>query len=226
MFDINLRPVKDTLFDPICSLIPHFISPLHITGAAFVCGIACCVAAMQVNRSWAVGLWILNRGLDCLDGAVARQRQTQSDLGGFLDLLGDFIVYSAIPICCTLGNNTLAPAEDLDQVQRRWLAVATAEATFYVNCFVLFFLAGVAEKVASEETQRSTSKTQSARSKELTTLSMKPALVEGFESGLAFTCMLAAPRWTEITCWLLSAGVMVGIVQRTKDVVYVLRKKA
>ena len=226
MFDINLRPVKDTLFDPICSLIPRFIEPLHITGAAFVCGVASCIAAMQAHSSWAVGLWALNRGLDCLDGAVARQRQTQSDLGGFLDLLGDFIVYSAIPICCTLGNTTLAPADDMDQVQRRWLAVATAEATFYVNCFILFFLAGVAEKTTAEDARRNTSKTQSMRSKELTTLTMKPALVEGFESGLSFTCMLAVPSWTETTCWLLSVGVMIGIAQRTKDAVYILREKA
>lgn len=222
MLDISLRPVKDTLFNPICSLVPRSISPLQITGAAFICGIGSCAAAAQANHLWAVGLWSLNRVLDCLDGAVARQRKEQSDLGGFLDLLADFIVYSAIPICCTIGNRTVGPAQDLDQLQRRWVAVAVAEATFYVNCFLLFFLAAVAEKEAAKEARGGRSRAESVKSKELTTLSMKPALVEGFESGLAFTCMLAVPEWTDSICWLLSAGVIVGIAQRTKDAVFIL----
>ena len=224
MFDINLRRVKDSLLDPICKLVPRSITPLHITGAAFLCGIGCCIAAARGNTACAVGLWGLNRSLDCLDGAVARHRQQSSDLGGFLDLLGDFIIYSAIPICCTIGNDTLNNANDSIQLQRRWLAVALAESSFYVNSFILFFLAAVAEKKMAEEANQVDQNAKSIKSKELTSVTMKPALVEGFESGLAFTCMLAFPKWTEHICWVLTTGVVIGIVQRTKDAVSVLSK--
>ena len=67
---------------------------------------------------------------------------------------------------------------------------------------------------------------ESTKTKELTSLSMKPALVEGFESGLAFTLMLAIPAWTEALCWVLSAGVIVGIVQRTQNAIFALNKVA
>ena len=224
MFDINLRPLKDSLFDPICNVVPRPISPLQITGAAFLSGIGCCIAAVTGNAANAVGFWAMNRTLDCLDGAVARNRQQSSDLGGFLDLLGDFIIYSAIPICCTLGNDNLNPAEDWTQVRRRWLAVAVAESSFYVNSFVLFFLAAVAEKQTAEAAKQTGKNAESIRSKELTSVTMRPALVEGFESGFAFTCMLAFPKWTEHICWILAVGVMVGIVQRTKNAISVLGK--
>lgn len=224
MFDINLRPIKDSLFDPICNVVPRSISPLQITGAAFLCGIVCCIGAAAGNPACAVGLWTLNRSLDCLDGAVARHRQQSSDLGGFLDLLGDFIIYAAIPICCTLGNDILNPADDWLQIRRQWLAVAVAESSFYVNSFILFFLAAVAEKKIAEEAKQANQKTQSIRSKELTSVTMKPALVEGFESGLAFTGMLAFPQWTEHICWVLTAGVIVGIVQRTRNAISALKK--
>ena len=222
MFDINLRPLKDTLFDPICNIIPRSITPLQITGFAFLSGIGCCIAAARGNPTWAVALWAMNRCLDCLDGAVARQRKQTSDLGGFLDLLGDFIVYSAIPICCTLGSDSSMPMDHSAQLRRRWLAVALVESSFHINNFVLFFLAAVVEKRNVEDIKQGS---QSTKTKELTSVTMKPALVEGFESGLAFTCMLAVPQWTEQLCWILTGGVVIGIIQRTRDAVLVLSKK-
>ncbi|KAI4273163.1 MAG: hypothetical protein LQ337_004835, partial [Flavoplaca oasis] len=46
---------------------------------------------LSTNTTLPLLFWILNRALDCLDGALARHRGTASELGGFLDLLGDFI---------------------------------------------------------------------------------------------------------------------------------------
>lgn len=220
MFDILLRPLKDQTFDPLCSVIPKSISPLQITGAAFVSGAASCVAAV-FSRPWlSFSLWIFNRILDCLDGAVARQRGQSSDLGGFLDLLSDFVIYSAIPICCALGHTT---AMDQASLQRRWFAVAAAEASFHVNNFVLFFVAAVTERKKTAEAKEG-AEGKGASAKELTSVSMRPALVEGMESGVLFTLMLALPEWTEILCWVLSAGVTIGIAQRVSWTVVALSK--
>lgn len=213
MFDITLRPLKDNYIDPLCAVIPRQISPLQLTFAAFICGVGSCGAAASGSTFWAVWLWMLNRLLDCLDGAVARQRGESSDLGGFLDLLSDFIIYSAIPICCAIGLLDVHGSGGI----RRWLAVAIVEATFHINNFVLFYVAGVAEKRKAAAATSGPSKEDKAAKcnvEELTSLIMRPALVEGAESGLVFTIMLAFPARTEILCWLLAGGVIVGITQR------------
>lgn len=226
MFDITLRPAKDSLFDPICNLVPKFITPLHVTGLAFLSGVTCCIAAARSNPMLAVGFWALNRCLDCLDGAIARKRQQTSDLGGFLDLLGDFVVYSAIPICCSLGTDSFLSMDDNTLLRRRWLAVAVVESSFHINNFILFFLAAIIERQHAQDVNRGRSRKGSLnKTKELTSVTMKPALVEGFESGLAFTCMLAFPEWTEVICWILSAGVVIGTMQRTKDAICALSEK-
>lgn len=219
MLDISLRPLKDKIFDPLCSTIPTSISPLQITGAAFLSGGTSCIAAALGHPQPALFLWILNRVLDCLDGAVARQRKQSSDLGGFLDLLSDFIIYSTIPICCALGLGTTSNPVIL---QRRWLAVAIAESSFHVNNFVLFFVAAVTERKKAEKVKQG--EKEDAGVKELTSVSMRPALVEGTESGVIFTLMLAMPAWTEALCWILAAGVLVGIAQRVHWTVVALSK--
>jgi phosphatidylglycerophosphate synthase len=45
-----------------------------------------------------VYLWLANCFLDYFDGSLARSRNAATDLGGFIDLCSDFIVYSLLPI--------------------------------------------------------------------------------------------------------------------------------
>lgn len=174
--------------------------------------------------------WFLNRTFDCLDGGVARLRSQQSDLGGFLDLLGDFIVYSAIPISCGLSN--AASSQEVMGRRGLWLAIAVVEATFHVNNFVLFYVGAVVEKrsgiVALAEARKDGKdkigqQEAKAKVKQLTSVAMRPALIEGVESALLFTVMLALPSWTKHVCWLMAALVTVGICQRVLWVVPVLR---
>ncbi|KAG7004479.1 hypothetical protein G7Y79_00025g057650 [Physcia stellaris] len=193
MFDVQLRSLKDSIFDPCCRYIPPSISPLHITAAAFVAGLTACYTASHHNIPSSLFLWLLNRALDCLDGTLARHRKSASDLGGFLDLLGDFIVYSLIPISLAISH------------PEAWDAVAVLEASFHVNNFVLFYVAAIAEKQAAAKGEKS---------KELTSVVMKPALVEGMESGLLFTAMLAYPERLRLLAWVMAFLVGLGICQR------------
>ena len=86
------------------------VSANLVTLCGFVCGIG---AAGSVALGWnlpAVALLLLNRLLDGLDGAVARAAGG-TDLGGFLDITMDFIIYSAIPFAFALrdpANGTAA----------------------------------------------------------------------------------------------------------------------
>lgn len=215
MFDITLRPLKDSLFDPVCKTIPKSITPLQITALAAVAGLISSIAAASKQPSYALSFWLLNRILDCLDGAVARQRGLASDLGGFLDLLSDFVYYSAIPICCAWGLES-GGAGSTEYVRRLWFSVALAELSFHINNFVLFFVGAVVEKrkAVAADAKESGKRVAEDAVRELTSVSMRPALVEGAESGAIFTVMLAAPRWTESLCWVLIIGVVIGIVQR------------
>ncbi|KAK9243928.1 CDP-alcohol phosphatidyltransferase [Lipomyces tetrasporus] len=213
MFDITLRRFKDRIVDPVARFVPPWISPDLVTLAAFVFGLSSCyMAAFSDSNTWPVLLWLLNRALDSLDSALARQRATATELGGFLDLLGDFTVYSLIPIAIAYGQDlrpTRLPLID-DNNRPDWRAVAVLEATFHINNFILFYIPAVAVK-------------QRRGDKELTSVAMLPALVEGFESGLIFTAMLIWRRFIGPLCWGMSAAVAVGIVQRVWYSVAALR---
>ena len=214
MFDIALRPLKDGLFDPCCKYVPVFVTPLHITALAFVFGLLSCyfVSVTHANHTISLLFWALNRSFDCLDGALARHRGVASDLGGFLDLLSDFIIYSVLPISIANGSSPEASSST-------WISVAVLEASFHINNFILFYVAAIAEKTSQLEGRGDVSK---GKKKELTSVMMRPAFIEGMESGLIFTAMLAYPRAIHALSWTMAVLVAVGIVQRTVFVIKVL----
>ena len=199
MLDIQLRPLKDNVFNPLCQYVPLAITPLHVTTLAFLCGLLCCFCSFNQQILLSLIFWALNRALDCLDGALARQRGTASELGGFLDLLGDFIIYSLLPIAIAAGQNC-SPA--------CLITVALLEASFHVNNFVLFYVAAIVEKRAHAEKQ-------DAKAKELTSVAMRPAIVEGAESGIFFTLMIVYPERLKSLSAIMAGLVLVNIIQRS-----------
>ncbi|KIW49013.1 hypothetical protein PV05_10729 [Exophiala xenobiotica] len=215
MFDIRLRRVKDHIFRPAVQFIPQAVTPGRLTFGAFAAGLAACMCAASAHSqlpSCAVYLWLLNRVLDCLDGAVARARTQTSDSGGFLDLLSDFIIYSLIPISIAYG--LVQRGMVAEPVTNLWLSVSLLEASFHLNNFVLFYLAAVSSQKGRDE---------------LTSVTMKPALIEGFESGVIFTLMLAFPGALQSLSWAMAFGVCFGIVTRVwqiTDVFSVMKQKA
>ncbi|KAL8946183.1 MAG: hypothetical protein Q9222_007390 [Ikaeria aurantiellina] len=207
MFDIQLRKVKDRIFLPSCSYLPTWITPLQLTAAAFIAGLLSGYFAASSFILLSLSFWTLNRILDCMDGSLARIRGTASDLGGFLDLLGDFTVYSFLPVAVAIGTGASLQA---------WIAVAALESSFHVNNFVLFYAAAVAEKKSA-----SADKKESA--KDITSVIMKPALIEGAESATFFTIMLAFPQNIGLLSWVMASLVAFGTVQRVIWLVPVLR---
>jgi phosphatidylglycerophosphate synthase len=198
MFDLPLRTgLKEPLFAPLARRLPPSIQPNQLTILAFAVGLSSCAAASIGHFSLALTLWSLNRALDCLDGAVARCRNCSTELGGFLDILGDFIIYSLLPVAIALGNG----ATDRDS----WLAIALLEASFHINNVVLFYAAAVAAKVEANGSEKE---------QKVTSVVMRPALIEGFEAGVLFTAMLILPRWLNILVQGMAVGVLIGTVQR------------
>ena len=199
---------------------------------------------------------------------MARRRGQASDLGGFVDLLADFVVYSLVPVACAVGEARrrtgmmVTEAEGvgggeeeekyegvwrdigLDGRDRLWLAVALLEAAIHVNNFVLFYVAAVVEKRKAEggkegegtgtgtgtgtgmrtrAGRKEREEKQEKQEKELTSVAMRPALIEGFESGALFTAMLARPQSIATLASVMAVLVFAGTVQRVWWLVPVLR---
>lgn len=98
MFDARLRP----LIDPPLNAMGRALARMGIgANAVTLTGIVVALAAgLALARGWygaGLGLIVLNRLLDGLDGAVARATRL-SDFGGYLDIVGDFVFYTAVPL--------------------------------------------------------------------------------------------------------------------------------
>lgn len=193
MFDHLLRGLKDRVLMPLAMLF-RGIAPNVLTLSAFVFGIAAALAAWQ--GVWLAGLllWALNRLTDGLDGTVARVAERQTDFGGYLDILLDFIVYASIPVAFAIQSP--------DRNVLVWTAVL--EATFFVNACSWMYLSAVLEKRASGA--RATG--------ELTTVTMPPALVAGFETVVFFALFFLFPAHLVTLFGTMSALVGINVIQR------------
>ena len=169
-------------------------TPLQITLLALLLGISSAVAAAFALWTVAVMLWLLNRVFDGFDGPLARVQQRQSDLGGYLDIVLDFVVYSAIP----LG---IALALDSREV---WLVLAVLQATFLVNAASWMYLAAVLERRGHGAASRG----------EMTSVTMPRGLVAGTETVVFYTLFLLWPQHFVTLAIIMAAGVTIGIVQR------------
>lgn len=184
MFDTPLRKFKDRVGTPLARRLSH-VSPLVISALALVVGLLAAYAAYRNQYLWAFGLWYLNRALDGLDGLIARLTVSQSDLGGYVDIVTDYVVYAALPIGLVAGS----PSNEL------YLALAFMLASFYVNSASWMYLAAILEKRSQHgaDTQ--------------TTVVMPAGLIGGFETIIVYGVFLLFPTYV---VWLFSIfGVLV-----------------
>ena len=193
MFDHLLRGLKDRLLMPLAMLF-RGVAPNVLTLTAFVFGITAAIAAWQGVWLASLLLWALNRITDGLDGTVARVAERQTDFGGYLDILLDFIVYAAIPVAFAI--------QSADRNVLVWTAVL--EATFFVNACSWMYLSAVLEKRASGA--RATG--------ELTTVTMPPALVAGFETVVFFALFYLFPTHLVTLFGTMSVLVGINVIQR------------
>jgi phosphatidylglycerophosphate synthase len=113
VLDARLRRLIDPPFDRLAApLARRGLSANVVTVLGFVIGLGGAAAIAERALVLGLGLLLVNRLLDGLDGAIARRRGL-SDLGGFLDIVLDFLIYSAVPFAFALADpeaNALAAA--------------------------------------------------------------------------------------------------------------------
>lgn len=194
MMDKSLRQTKEQTLIPIASMLANRIHPLTLTCIGLAFGLLAGISAYQGWVAVALVLWIINRLLDGLDGTLARLTNTQSDLGGYVDLLADFIIYAFIPIMLALRANT----------PQTYALCLFLLGVFYLNSASWMLLSAIIEK----------NRQNTSHDRPMTTLNMPAGLIEGAETVIFYTGFLMFPAWINVLFLIMAVLVMVTIGQR------------
>jgi phosphatidylglycerophosphate synthase len=104
MLDARLRKLIDPPLDALGQrLAQRGVSADGITWGGFLVGCGAWGLLALQSYGWALALILLNRLADGLDGAVARHAR-QTDLGGYLDIVLDFLFYSGVVFFFAVGR--------------------------------------------------------------------------------------------------------------------------
>ncbi len=104
MFDAYLRAHIDKPLNHIATwLVKYDVHANAVTWVGFTFGVGAAFAVYFHLFNIALLCVVVNRVLDGLDGAVARLRGP-TDYGGYLDIVLDFIFYSAFPFSFILAD--------------------------------------------------------------------------------------------------------------------------
>ena len=194
MFDAYFRSLKDLLLRPVARALGPRLPPEAITGLAFVAGLSCAVAILAGRPRIALGLWLVNRLLDGLDGTHARVHARVTHFGAYLDVVLDFIVYAAIPVAFVVAERQYTLA----------LAGVFLLASFYVNAASWMYLSALLE--ARHEGASSRGETTSA--------TMPPGIVGGTETVVFYTLFFLMPSQQATLFTLMAVLVLANVAVR------------
>lgn len=196
MFDQYLRDLKDRLLTPFSRALGPRVSPIAITWLALVAGLACAGAVLAHFTEAALGLWLVNRLLDGLDGTQARAHARESQFGAYLDIVFDFLVYAAIPLAIVVDGHTYELA----------VSGMLLLAAFYVNAASWMFLAAILEQRRDGAAARG----------EVTTVTMPPGIVAGAETVLFYSLFLLLPAYAPELFVVMALLVLLNVAFRLR----------
>lgn len=165
---------------------------MALTLTGFALGLAAAGSVALGFNVAALTLWLLNRSIDGIDGTVARLEGTQSDLGGYLDMMCDVGVYAALAVAIPVAGGGA-----------EWAAAAVMLAAFYVNITSWTILSTMLETRALTD--------PSARS---TSMHMQRGLMEGSETILVYALLILVPQWRFVVMVAAAAAAIFSAGQR------------
>lgn len=192
-----LAPTIDTVAGPLHAARVH---PLALTGLGWLAGLGACASAARSAWVLALVLWLVNRVLDGLDGAVARRRGP-TELGGFLDIVADFSIYAGFVV---------------------GVAIARPEAR--LACLALlsaYYVSGTAFLALSSLLERRGGSWDDGRS-----LRFVGGIAEGTETVIVYCVFCVLPTHAEVIAVVFTIAVAITAVQRLVLGVHLLRRSA
>ncbi len=104
MLDTTFRKLVNPALNPIATLmVKTGISANSITIIGFLIGVVGWIALAMNLYYLALGMIVINRIFDGLDGLMA-QKTTKTEIGGYLDIVFDFLFYSGVPFFFVVGK--------------------------------------------------------------------------------------------------------------------------
>jgi phosphatidylglycerophosphate synthase len=197
VLDGKIRGVIDPPLDRVGATLARWgLGANAVTVGGFLVGVASWGALGARAYGLALGLILANRLADGLDGAIAR-RNGLTDLGGYLDIVLDFLFYSGVPFFFAVGRpETALPA-----------------------AFLVFSFVGTGSSfLAFATVAAKRGLTTTARGRK--SFFYAGGLAEGTETIAAFVAICLLPEYFELLawtfggiCWLTAAGRLAWAVE-------------
>ena len=199
MFDAAIRPHIDRPLAQVAArLVAWKISANSVTAMGFLLGMG--AAGLIASQQYMAGLalFLVSRVLDGLDGAVARQTRL-TDLGGYLDITLDFIVYASMVFAFALADpvTNALPAAFLTTSFMAPAATFLAYAIFAAK-------RGITTEIRGKKS-----------------LYYLGGLTEGFETIVTLSLMCIFPSWFPVIaivyalmCWI-TGGTRIAVAVQT-----------
>ncbi len=194
MLDRILRNIKEMLLYPFAKQAGKVLHPNMITLISFAFGIVSIYFIIERSLMTALIFWLLNRIFDGLDGTVARVTGKSSDFGGYLDIVLDFIIYSAIPVAFVYSD----PSAD------NYFILSLLLSSYYVNAASWMYLSSILEK----------RNLGAYSNNEMTSITMPSGLADGTMTIIFYTLFFILPLHLKLIFSVFIILVLVSIVQR------------
>ena len=105
MFDRQIQKFTQKPLAVIAKIFLKLMKPNHMTILGFIFGLFVCILVYFQFYLLALVLLMLNRLCDGLDGTMARLT-TPTPLGGYLDIVSDFTIYSGFVLAFGFSNSS------------------------------------------------------------------------------------------------------------------------
>jgi phosphatidylglycerophosphate synthase len=190
MFDARLRPLIDPPLNRAGARLAGWgVTANQLSGLGILAGLGAAAAILLGHFPAAIALVLVSRLLDGLDGAVATRK---TPFGGYLDIVGDFLFYVAVPLAFGLSDPAnLKPAMVL-------------LASFALTGVSFLAFAAVSAEQGLETTAHGEK-----------SFFYSTGLAEGGETILAFVLMLLFPTHFPLIAWAFAALCGLTVVQRS-----------
>lgn len=193
MFDEKIRPIQEVVLIPLSRFLGRKISPNAMTVISFLLGLVSVMFILMGSFFLGLLFWALNRITDGLDGTIARITKRQSDLGGYIDIMVDFVIYFLIPLGFVIERGTTR--DDL-------LLLSILLGVYYINAASWMYLSSILEKRGRSDSNK------------MTSINMPLGLVEGLETIVIYTMFFIIPQYFSLLIIIMGSLTMIGAVQR------------